>query len=268
MSTQHDYENIVVEGDIVVMVTLNRPDIHNPFDEKTIAELTACFSDIQRMEDVRVVVITGAGNSFCAGGDLNWMKRMASLSREENVADAEGLSKMFEALDGIPVPTIARVNGAAFGGGCGLVCACDFAIASEQAKLALSEVKVGLLPGVISAYVIDRIGVKRSVQLFTSGERLNAVRALEMGMVDRVVPVEALGKAVDELVDLIMSGGPQAVKICKKLALVGGRMDRESFKRYSIEAIADARASAEGKEGVSSFLEKREPSWRKNSEYR
>ncbi|KYK29637.1 MAG: hypothetical protein AYK23_01515 [Candidatus Proteinoplasmatales archaeon SG8-5] len=266
MSAQHDFENIIVEGDVVVRVTMNRPEIHNPFDEKTIAELTACFQNVQKADGVRAVVITGAGKSFCAGGDLNWMKRMASLSREENVADATRLSEMFEALGDIPVPTIARVNGAAFGGGCGLVCACDFAIASESAKLALSEVKVGLLPGVISAYVIDRIGVKRSVQLFTTGERLSAGRALGMGLVDRVVPAEELDNAVDELADLIMTGGPQAVRMCKRLAIMGGRLDREAFKRYSIEAIADARASEEGKEGVSAFLEKREPAWRKGIE--
>lgn len=266
MNRDSEYENILLEGKVVLTITLNRPDLHNPFDEMVIAELTAGFRKIRDNGSIRAVVITGAGRSFCAGADLNWMKKMADFPREDNLADAERLSDMFSALEAIEVPIIAKVNGAAFGGGAGLVCACDFAIASNRVKLAFSEVKLGLLPGVVSPYVIDRIGVKRAVRLFTSGERLNAERALMMGIVDRIVPAEELDKAVDELVEQIMTGGARAVKECKRLARTQGSMDRDSFKKYCIEAIADARASEEGKEGVAAFLEKREPAWRKNHE--
>ena len=261
-----DYEFIIVDGQDIVTVTLNRPEIHNPFDDKMIAELTACFQKIQSMPDVRAVIITGAGKSFCAGADLNWMKRMGQYSPEENLADAGRLSAMFQALEDIEVPVIARVNGAALGGGAGLVCACDFAIASEFAKIGFSEVKLGLLPGVISPYVIDRIGSKKAIQLFTSGKRLAADRALEIGLFDKVVSLQGLDMMVDKLIDLIMSGGPQAVKECKRLARTGAHMERDEFKKYSINAIAQIRASPEGKEGVGAFLEKREPEWRKKED--
>ena len=257
-----DYEYILVEGQGIMTITLNRPEIHNPFDDKMIAELTNCFLDIQGKPDVRAVVITGAGKSFCAGADLNWMKRMGQYSLEENMKDAAGLSAMLQALEDIEVPVIARVNGAALGGGAGLVCACDFAIASEQVKIGFSEVKLGLLPGVISPYVIDRIGGKKAVQLFTNGERLAAEDALRVGLVDKVVSLEGLDLVIDQLIKQILSGGPQAVKECKRLARTGAHMERGEFKKYCINAIAQIRASPEGKEGVGAFLEKREPAWR------
>jgi len=263
-----DYEYIIAEGQEVITITLNRPEIHNPFDDKMIAELTSCFQNIQSNDDVRVVIITGTGRSFCAGADLNWMKRMGQYSLEENLADAAGLSAMFQALEDIAVPVIARVNGTALGGGAGLVCACDFAIASEQAKIGFSEVKLGLLPGVISPYVIDRIGGKKAVQLFTSGERLAAEDALKVGLVDKVVSLEGLDLVVSQLIKLIMSGGPQAVKECKRLARTGAHMERGEFKKYCINAIAQIRASPEGKEGVGAFLEKREPAWKNSTKKR
>lgn len=258
-----DYEYIIVEGQDIMTVTLNRPEIHNPFDDKMIAELTDCFKDIQNMPDVRAVVITGAGKSFCAGADLNWMRRMGQYSQEENLQDAEGLSALFQALEDIPVPVIAKVNGAALGGGAGLACACDFALASEKAIIGFSEVKLGLLPGVISPYVIDRIGGKRAVQLFTTGERLKAKDARKLGLFDDVSEPDELDEEVDELIEQICTGGPMAVRACKKLARNGPNMPRDEFKRYCIEAIANIRASPEGKEGVGAFLEKREPAWRK-----
>ena len=257
-----EYEYILVDGQEIITITLNRPEIHNPFDDKMIAELTACFQDVQSNEDARAVVITGAGKSFCAGADLNWMKRMGQYSLQENIADARGLSAMFQALEDIEIPVIARVNGAALGGGAGLVCACDFAIASEFVKIGFSEVKLGLLPGVISPYVIERIGGKKAVQLFTTGQRLNANEALEAGIVDQVVSQEGLDLVTGELIKQIMSGGPKAVKECKRLARTGTHMERSEFKKYCINAIAQIRASPEGKEGVGAFLEKREPAWR------
>ncbi len=263
MHMASDYEFIMVEGDEIITVTLNRPDIHNPFDEKMIAELTYAFEAVGKKPKARIMIITGAGKSFCAGADLNWMKRMGEFSREKNIADAKKLSAMFQALDNIEIPTLARVNGAAFGGGAGLVCACDFAIASADAKIGFSEVKLGILPGVISPYVIDRIGAKRAAQLFMTGERMKADMARMLGLFDDVVPTGELDGIIDYLVKQILTGGPEAVKACKRLAKAGARMQRDEFKKYCITAIAEARASPEGREGVGAFLEKREPAWRK-----
>ncbi|MFO7618790.1 MAG: enoyl-CoA hydratase-related protein [Thermoplasmata archaeon] len=257
-----NYETIMVEGEGIVTLTLNRPEVHNPFDERMIAELTLTFTKATKSKNARVIIITGAGKSFCAGADLNWMKRMGEYSREKNAEDAKKLSAMFQALEDIEIPTIARVNGAALGGGAGLACACDFAIASEDAKIGFSEVKLGLLPGVISPYVIDRIGAKRATQLFMTGERLKADMARTLGLFDDVASLGELDGVVDYLVKQIISGGPEAVKACKRLARAGARKERPEFKKYCITAIADARASPEGKEGVSAFLEKREPKWR------
>ena len=255
-----------MDGQEVMTITLNRPDIHNPFDDKMITELTACFNNIQSKPDVRAVIITGAGKSFCAGADLNWMKRMGQYSFQKNIDDASDLSKMFQALEDIEVPVIAKVNGAALGGGAGLVCACDFAIASEKARIGFSEVKLGLRPGVISPYVIDRIGGKRAVQFFTTGERLKAKMARKLGLFDDIAEPDDLDEVVDGLVKQILSGGPQAVKECKRLARTGAHMERGEFKKYCIKAIAKIRASDEGKEGVGAFLEKREPAWRHSDE--
>ncbi|MDD4307757.1 MAG: enoyl-CoA hydratase-related protein [Thermoplasmata archaeon] len=257
------YESILVEGDSVVTVTLNRPDVHNPFDEKMIAELTDAFLKINKTNSARILIVTGAGKSFCAGADLNWMKRMGQYSLADNIEDATGLSKMFLALENIEVPVIAKVNGAALGGGAGLACACDFVIASDKAKIGFSEVKLGLLPGVISPYVIDRVGGKRAAQLFMTGERFEAGMARTLGLFDDVVEPDGLDSVIDGLIKQIMTGGPQAVKECKRLARAGARMERDEFRKYCINAIAKIRASPEGKEGVSAFLEKREPAWRK-----
>jgi methylglutaconyl-CoA hydratase len=191
------------------------------------------------------------------------MKRMGQYSREENIADAEKLSAMFQMLESIEIPTIARVNGAAFGGGAGLACACDIAIAGEDAKIGFSEVRLGLLPGVISPYVVDRIGPKTATRLFMTGERLKAGDAMRFGLVDMVVEQKELDKAVADTVEMILSGGPEAVRACKRLARTCGGMDRAKLRKYCIAAIAEARSSPEGKEGVGAFLEKREPKWRK-----
>jgi methylglutaconyl-CoA hydratase len=191
------------------------------------------------------------------------MKRMGQFSFEENVHDATGLSKMFQALEDIEIPVIAKVNGAALGGGAGLACACDFVIASDKAKIGFSEVKLGLLPGVISPYVIDRVGAKRATQLFITGERFDAEMARRLGLFDDVVSSDELDAVVESFIGQIKTGGPEAVKACKRLARTGAHMERGEFKKYCINAIARIRASPEGKEGVSAFLEKRDPAWRK-----
>jgi methylglutaconyl-CoA hydratase len=257
------YKNIIVDGREILRVTLNRPEIHNPFDENMIAELTDIFEKIGKDPKARVLVITGAGKSFCAGADLNWMKRMGEFTFLENVSDATDLSRMFQALESIEIPVIAKVNGAELGGGAGLACACDFVIASKKAKIGFSEVKLGLLPGVISPYVIDRVGGKRAAQLFITGERFEADMARQLGLFDDVVEPDELDGVVERFIQQILTGGPQAIRECKRLARTGTHMERAEFKKYCIHAIANIRASPEGKEGVSAFLEKREPSWRK-----
>jgi methylglutaconyl-CoA hydratase len=260
------YESILVKGTETMTVTLNRPEVHNAFDERMISELTGVFEALGADDSVRVVVITGAGKSFSAGADLNWMRRMGSLSKEENVADAEELSEMFLALEEIAVPTIARVNGMALGGGAGLACACDFAVASADTKIGFSEVRLGLLPGVISPYVIERTGQKPAIRLFTTGRRMTAPEAEVVGLFDFVVASNDLDATIKGLVDDILAGGPSAVRECKALARSGARMGRDEFRRYCIEAIARLRSSPEGLEGVGAFLEKRKPNWRPDDE--
>ena len=257
-----NYKTITIDGDAVLTLTLNRPDMHNAFDETMISDITDFFSKVKNNQTARVIVVTGAGKSFCAGADLNWMKRMGQFSREENLADAERLSAMFKAMTDVRIPIIASVNGAALGGGAGLVCASDIAIASDEAKIGFSEVRLGLLPGVISPYVIERTGPKKAARLFMTGERLRAAAALDMGLLDIVVAPGELGEAVKQTVDMILEGGPEAVKACKRLARKWSQKSRDEFAEYCTVAISEARASDEGKEGVTAFLEKRRPGWR------
>jgi methylglutaconyl-CoA hydratase len=262
MHMASNYEFIMVEGGGILTITLNRPDVHNPFDDRMIAELTDAFSKVNSNPAAAAVIVTGAGKSFCAGADLNWMKRMGQYSPSENAHDATQLSRMFQALEDIEVPVIAKVNGAALGGGAGLACACDFAIASTKAKIGFTEVKLGLIPAVISPYVIDRVGTKRAAQLFMTGAKLDADMARMLGLFDDLAGPEELDEVVSGLVKEIMSGGPSAVRECKRLARAGAGMERAKFKEHCIDAIARVRASPEGREGVGAFLEKREPKWR------
>ncbi len=254
------YENIRLEktSDILT-VELNKPDIHNAFNEEMIAELKTVFLCIREVPDIRAVVITGSGKSFCAGADLNWMKKMAAYSLEENVADAREMAEMFEAIADCPVPTFARVNGVAFGGGVGLVAVCDFTFATENAKFAFSETKVGLIPAVISQYAIRRIGPTTARQLFMTGERFSAAYAQEIGLLDMVV--QDLDGAIQETMKELRSSGKNAVAASKDLV---DNYRKKHFTDYCVKSIAEIRASEEGKEGVQAFLEKRKPAWRKD----
>jgi len=246
----------------VETVTLDRPEVRNAFNDEVIAELTAVFLEIAKRAEVRCVVLAGNGPAFCAGADLNWMKRMAGYSREENLADAAGLARMLEVLYHCPKPTIARVQGDTYAGGMGLVAACDMAVAVDTAQFCLSEVKLGLIPATISPYVIRAMGARAAHRWFLTAERFGADEAKRMGFVHEVVTADALDAKVGELAQALVNAGPEAVKACKKLLHdVAGHDITAGLVRRTVEGIADLRASDEGKEGVQSFLGKRKPGW-------
>ncbi|HEX9916745.1 MAG TPA: enoyl-CoA hydratase/isomerase family protein [candidate division Zixibacteria bacterium] len=259
------YQTIIFKTeDAVANVILNRPEVHNAFNEVMIKELTEVFEKISKDEHIRVVVLTGKGKSFCAGADLNWMKKVISFSYEENFDDSFKLAQLFYLIYSLPKPTIAKVNGAAIGGGTGLVSVCDIVIASEEAKFSLSEVKLGLVPACISPYVIRRMGESRCREFFLTGERLSAERASKFGLVNEVVPSNDLDKAVDEKVKQLISSGPEALKCCKELLEKVPLMNLDLATSYTAEVIAKLRISDEGQEGMNAFLEKRKPKWSKD----
>jgi len=245
----------------VATLTLARPDLHNAFNAMMIAELRDCFTALADTPDIRAVVLTGDGPSFCAGADLNWMRASLEWSREQNVADAEGLAAMFEVAWNLPKPLIGRVNGAAMGGGVGLVACCDIAVAVDSARFAFSEVKLGLIPAVIAQYVVPKIGVSQARALFVSGERFTAERAFEIGLVHAVADAENLDTTVGGVLARLRSSGPAAVGAAKRLVDAVWSLERDAARRYVVEAIAATRTSPEGQEGVRAFLEKRKPSW-------
>lgn len=247
--------------DKVAWVMLNRPEIHNAFNETMIGELLELYQKIGNMPEVRVVVITGEGKSFCAGADLNWMGGVIKYSYEQNLNESLQLAELFYTMYSLPRPTIAMVNGAAIGGGAGMVAVNDFVIASDQAKFSFSEVKLGLVPACISPYVIRRVGENRSRELFLSGERMDAHKALQFGFVNQVVAPEQLEAAVNKLIEQLLSSGPNALAICKDLLEKVPQMTLEEAKKYTAEAIARLRVSAEGQEGMQAFFEKRKPKW-------
>ena len=246
----------------VATVTLNRPDVRNAFNDEVIAELTACFEDLGTREDVRCIVLAGKGTAFCAGADLNWMKRMAGYTRAENMADAAALAEMLRTIYACPKPTIARVQGDVYAGGTGLVAACDIAVSVDTAQYCLSEVKLGLIPATISPYVIRAMGARAAHRYFLTAERFSAAEALRIGFVHEVVTAAALDAKVDELSQTLVNAGPNAVRLCKKLVQdVAEQAITPALVQMTVEGIADIRVSAEGREGVQSFLQKRKPNW-------
>ncbi len=246
----------------ILTVELNRPDVHNAFNDIMIAEISDAFVKLKVEKDVLAVVVTGSGKSFCAGADLNWMKKMAGYSRFENIEDAKKMAEMFQAIEKCPFPTIARVNGAAFGGGLGLVAVCDFAYASPEAKFSFSETNLGLIPAVISKWVIERIGTKKAKQLFMTGERFDPSYACDIGLIDG--SVHDLDGTIGEMVTQFRTSGPMSILESKKL--VNKYYDDSVYLEESINFIADLRASEEGREGISAFLEKQKPAWRRDEE--
>ncbi|MEO8537702.1 MAG: enoyl-CoA hydratase/isomerase family protein [Betaproteobacteria bacterium] len=248
-------------GDVAT-VTLNRPAIHNAFDETLIAELTACFVDLDDDPRVRVVVLAGAGRSFCAGADLNWMKRMAAFGDDENLRDAQALAAMLRALHSLSKPTIARVHGPAYGGGVGLIAACDIALAVPEATFALTEAKLGLIPATIGPYVIEAVGARQARRYFLTAERFGADTALRIGLVHEIVASATLDARVEDLVAMLRAAGPNAQLECK--ALIRGVAHRPidaDVIAGTAAHIAAVRASDEGREGVAAFLGKRRPAW-------
>lgn len=248
----------------VATVTLARPEVHNAFDEALIAELTRALKALDADPAVRVVVLAGEGRSFCAGADLTWMQRMAGYDHAANLADAGALAAMLAALDRLAKPTIARVHGAAYGGGVGLVACCDIAIAAEEATFALSEARLGLIPATIGPYVVAAIGRRAARRYFLTAERFGAADALAVGLVHAVVPAAGLDARVREIVDQLQAAGPRAQAESKALIrAVAGRAIDDTVIADTVEWIAAVRASPEGREGIAAFLERRPPAWQR-----
>ncbi len=262
MSEEGAYRHLLIERHgPVVRVMLNRPEVRNAFNAELISDLQRCFTALSTDEQVRVVVLGGVGPLFSAGADLTWMRASLEYTREENIADALRMSDMFTAIDACSKPVIGRIHGAAYGGGVGLTCVCDVAIAAEGTRFGLTEVRLGIAPAVISPFVLRRIGPGYARSIGLTGESFDASRAREIGLVHRVVPVEQLDAAVEETVKHLLSSGPMGVKATKELFRVVPGMGREAARQLTAETIAALRVSAEGQEGIRAFLEKRRASW-------
>ena len=258
------YKTIIfTQKEKIVYITLNRPDIHNAFNSLMISELADAFEKVKEDESIRVVVLSGEGKSFCAGADINWMREVIHYSYEQNLEESLQLAELLYNIYSLPKPTVAMVNGTAIGGGTGFLSACDIAVASEEAKFGLSEVKIGLVPAAISPYVVRKIGESKAREYFLTGKRITARRALEIGLVNEVFPLEMLREKVNELVNLLLTSGPEAVASCKELVFKVSSMSLEDAKAYTAQMIAGLRVSDEGQEGMAAFLEKRKPHWTK-----
>ena len=246
----------------VATVVLSRPDVRNAFNDEVIAELSQAFIQLGDDPQVRAIVLMAEGPAFCAGADLNWMRRMADYSREENEQDAEKLAFMLRTIYECPKPTIARVQGDVYAGGMGLVACCDMAVSVDTANYCLSEVKLGLIPATIGPYVIRAMGPRASHRYFLTAERFSAAEARRIGFVHEVVPADQLDATVSTWVQALLAASPNAIKECKKLVqYVADRDITRLLIDHTVKAIADIRASDEGKEGVQSFLNKRKPNW-------
>src|SRR5579871_364762 len=244
---------LVTITDSVASVQLNRPEVHNAFDDILIAELSDCIDALSRGASVRAIVFSGSGASFCAGADLGWMGKMAGYSQEENLADAREAQRMFHLLAACPQVTLARVHGAAIGGGVGLVAACDIALAAPEATFALSEVRLGLVPAIIGPYVVEKIGIGAARALFVTGERFGAEEALRLGLIQQVVPQEELDAALHSKVERVLQAGPTAIATAKRLLRdIAGKTPEEAAE-VTVPCIAQLRVSPEGQEGIRAF---------------
>lgn len=247
--------------DHVAWLTLNRPQVHNAFDDQMIAELLHALATVRSDQHVRVLVLRSEGKNFSAGADLGWMRSMAAKDYAENIADAGELSRLMQELDALPQPTIALVQGAAFGGAVGLAACCDIALATPASSFCLSEVKIGLIPAVISPYVMRAIGTRQARRYMLTAERFDAVEAMRIGLIHTVV--DDLEQAVQPLISALVNNSPAAVTAAKKLVLdVDQQPLTDQTRQLTIERIAEIRVSAEGQEGLSAFLEKRAPNWK------
>jgi methylglutaconyl-CoA hydratase len=249
----------------VAEVYLNRPDVRNAFNDSVIAELTAAFTTLGADTELRAIVLGGHGKSFCAGADLSWMRAMAGYDWERNRADAQALADMLWAIYSCPLPVVGRIHGDCYAGGVGLAAVCDVLIAADGMHFCLSEARLGLLPATIGPYVVRALGEQASRRYFTTAERFSAARAHQLGFVHEVAAAEAIDAKVNDIVAALVANGPAAVKACKRLVQdVAGRPIDTTLRADTARRIADIRASAEGKEGVQSFLDKRSPAWSSN----
>lgn len=246
----------------VATVTLNRPELHNAFNDELIKDLINCFKDLENKKEIRLVVLTGEGKSFCAGADLNWMKRMKDYSHAENLADSQELAELFTVINNFTRPVIGRINGSALGGGAGLVACCDYVLAVDTATIAFTEVRLGLIPAVISPFVIAKIGESHARASFLSGAKLSISRAFVMGLVHQVTTVDRLDADLELVINDFLLAGPVAAVSAKELIVnVKGLETPKEVRDYTCNAIAKARAGSEGQEGMSALLEKRKASW-------
>lgn len=248
----------------VLTLTMNRPEVHNAFDSSMIRELTESLQSAAKNDEVRILVITGAGSCFSAGADINWMRSQVEATQEENQRDAMLLADLMRTLNYFPKPSIARINGAAFGGGVGLIAACDITIAVDKALFGLTEARLGLAPAVISPYVFRRIGERNARRYFLTAERFNAQQALAIGLIQQCVAQDTLNENVEAVIGELLKGGPIAVATCKQLVYANAGHDQESQKsmdEYTSGLIAGLRVMDEGQEGLAAFLEKRKPDW-------
>jgi methylglutaconyl-CoA hydratase len=243
----------------VARITIARPERKNAFDARLIVELTAAVGRVDH--SARAVVLQSEGDTFCAGADVEWMRGMAAYSLDENIADSKALAAMFRALYDLEMPLVARVQGAAIGGGAGLVAVADIAVASTDATFAFSETRLGILPAVVSPYVVRKIGPARATALFVTGSRIDAKRAHEIGLVERLVEPSDLDAAVGRVLDAIVSGGPKAVNAAKRLVREVEDKPLDEVADLTVKRIAEIRVSHEGQEGLRAFLEKRDPRW-------
>jgi len=259
------YKTIEIrKKDNIATVFLNRPDVHNALNEHMMKEIKKCFDELSIEKKIKIIILTGKGKSFCAGADLNWMKSMVDYSMEKNIEDSTLLLNLFESIFNCPKPVIARINGHAFGGGIGLFAVCDIIIAIPNCKFAFSEVKLGIIPAVISTYVVRRIGISNMRRLFLTGERFDSNYAKEIGLIDYVFSENELDNEIDKYVNILLSSGPNAISEIKKLVDSYETMKLEKYKKYTVQKISELRVSKEGQEGINSFLEKRKPKWSEN----
>ncbi len=255
-----EYRTIRVESDgAVLRVTLARPDVRNAFNETVIDELTRAFRSVD--ESIRVVVLSGDGKTFSAGADINWMKKSASYTEEQNAQDASAMRAMFTAIDECSCPVVCRAHGAALGGGVGLVAAADIVVAADDTKLGFTEVRLGIVPAVISPFALRKIGVNNARRYFLTGEIFLADEARRLGLVHEVVPIDQLDETVNNLVTAILQVGPQATATAKTIIKDVSNMGLDNAGDYTVSTIARVRTSPEGQEGLGAFLEKRKPNW-------
>jgi methylglutaconyl-CoA hydratase len=245
----------------VAHVRLNRPDVRNAFNADLIAALTETFQELGEDDSVRAIVLSGAGKVFCGGADISWMRASLELSYDENVADAERMSDMFRTIDRCPKPVIGKVHGAALGGGAGLAAVCDIVIASSDAVFGFTEVKLGIIPAVISPFVLSKIGASHARALFLTGERFDAKRAMNIGLAHEVVVADTLDVCIERVTNEILSAAPEAVTVAKALIPTVSAASYEASRDITAEAIARRRTSDEGQEGLRAFLERRKASW-------